>query len=93
MFVSVITEIELLSYPLLSNDENDRIRAFLDDIAIAGINNEIVTATISLRRKFRLRLPDAVIAGTALALNAVLLPNDSRLKVIEDIDVRALSLR
>ncbi|MFH7026907.1 MAG: type II toxin-antitoxin system VapC family toxin [Heteroscytonema crispum UTEX LB 1556] len=78
-FVSVITEIELLSYPSLSSDEETQIIEFLNKISIVGIDSNIKNLTIALRKQYRLRLPDAIIAATAQSLNATLFTNDVRL--------------
>ncbi|HEY9711458.1 MAG TPA: type II toxin-antitoxin system VapC family toxin, partial [Oculatellaceae cyanobacterium] len=64
-FVSVITEIELLSYPSLSPDEEVQICDFLSKITVVGIESNIKDLAIALRKQYRLRLPDAIIAATA----------------------------
>lgn len=77
--VSVITEIELLSYPLLKPDHEAEICDFLADITIVDLSHEIKHRAIALRRQYKLKLPDAVIAATTSCLNAKLLTNDSKL--------------
>ena len=57
-FVSVITEIELLSYPSLTEDEEQKIQTFLEDIVLIELSRDIRSATIDLRRKTGLKLPD-----------------------------------
>ncbi len=78
-FVSIITEIELLSYPSLSPNEEVQIRDFLSKITVFGIESNIKELAIALRKQYRLRLPDAIIAATAQSLNATLFTNDVRL--------------
>jgi predicted nucleic acid-binding protein len=63
--VSIITEIELLSYTSLSPAEEQQIRSFLAQIAIVRIDDAIKNMTITLRKQHRLKLPDAIIAATA----------------------------
>ena len=46
-----------------------------------------------LRRAHRLRLPDAIIAASALAHHATLLPNDQRLLAIPGLQSESLELR
>jgi predicted nucleic acid-binding protein len=65
--VSVITELELLAYPDISPEEEVEIRSFLNDVQIEGLTDSIKSSAIDLRRRFRLRLPDAIIAATALS--------------------------
>ncbi len=47
---------------------------------------------MDLRKRFGLKLPDAIVAATALALEATLLTNDQRLLVLAD-DVPTQTLR
>ncbi len=77
--VSVITQIELLSYPLLSPDEERQVLEFLTTVVVIELTAEIRDAAIQLRRDYRLKLPDAIIAGTAMSRGVVLLTNDRRL--------------
>ncbi|NOQ35294.1 MAG: PIN domain-containing protein [Methylococcaceae bacterium] len=91
-YISVITEIELLSYPLLSLEDEAEINDFLTDVTIIELTTEIKQATIKLRRKNRLKLPDAMIVATASHLKAELLTNDIKLLKIPDLPIRALQL-
>jgi predicted nucleic acid-binding protein len=90
--VSIITEIELLSYPTLTADEEQRVVEFLATVTIIGLTPVVRDAAIRLRRDHRLRVPDAIIAGTALALDAELLTNDARLARVPGIRCRRLRL-
>lgn len=90
---SVITEIELLSYPSLSQMEEERAVAFLSSVTIVGLTPDIRDAAIRLRRDHRLKLPDAIIAATALVLDAELLTNDARLLRVPELRTRQMRLR
>ncbi len=91
-FVSVITEIELLSYPSISADEETQIRNFLTKITVVAIEANIKELTIGLRKKYRLRLPDAIIAATAQSLNATLLTNDVTLAKLTEITTQSVQI-
>ena len=91
-FVSVITEIELLSYPSLSSDEETQIIEFLNKISIVGIDSNIKNLTIALRKQYRLRLPDAIIAATAQSLNATLFTNDVSLNNVTQINTQIVQI-
>ena len=78
-FISVVTELELLSYRDLEAGEERRIRAFLADIPVIDLTPEIKQATISIRRQHRLKLADAIIVATAIVLDAGLITNDAQL--------------
>ena len=90
---SIITEIELLSYPNLSNAEEQQIRNFLSQLLIIGIDESIKSRAIALRKQHRLKLPDAIISATALSLNALLLTNDLKLSSITTIQTQSLSIQ
>ncbi|GHV70844.1 hypothetical protein AGMMS49928_20190 [Spirochaetia bacterium] len=78
--ISVITQIELLGYPGITEEADELIRSFLDDIPIVSLDMPIVETTIQIRRdKPRLKLPDAIIAATAVVLDATLVTNDNDL--------------
>lgn len=74
--VSVISKIELLSYPDLSKSEKNSIRRLLSQLLVVPISDDIVDGAIKLRRSQRLKLADAIIAATAIARKAELWTND-----------------
>ncbi len=92
-YVSVITEMELLSYPLLKSDEEVEIHNFLSDVTIVDLNQAIKQSAITLRRQYRIKLPDAVIAATAQYLNAELFTNDLKMLGIPLLSAKALTLK
>lgn len=91
-FLSVISELELLAYPDLSPSDETHIKAFLQDITIVELNSTVKSHAIDLRKRYRLKLPDALIVATALAFNAVLLTNDQRLLTLAATPVQMLEL-
>ncbi|MFB2894495.1 type II toxin-antitoxin system VapC family toxin [Aerosakkonemataceae cyanobacterium BLCC-F50] len=91
-FISVITEIELLSYPSLTADEELQIGDFLTKITVVGLEGNIKELAIAFRKNYSLRLADAIIAATAQSLNAVLLTNDLRLANLTEITVQSLPI-
>ena len=90
--VSVVTEMELLSYPSLDNESEKQIREFLNDVAVIGLTQEIVEYAVQLRRREKLRLPDAIVAATALVFNAELLTNDEKLHQVSGLRIRRLKI-
>jgi predicted nucleic acid-binding protein len=63
--ISVITKIEVLSYPF-EKDEEALVLKFLSRFELIYVTDEIIDATILLRRQRKIKTPDAVIAATAL---------------------------
>ena len=91
--VSVITQIELLSYPLLSPDDEQHVLEFLTTVTVIDLSAEIRDAAIRLRRNHRLKLPDSIIAGTAVSLGVVLLTNDRRLARTPDLRCQIVAVK
>lgn len=91
--ISVITEIELLSYPMLKSEDEKQIRQLFNNITIVDLNNTIKESAIYFRRNYRLKLPDALIIATAHFLNARLFTNDIKLLNIKEISVISLALK
>ena len=90
---SVITEIELLSFPALTSAEETLLRATLARVAVYGIDQDIKEEAIRLRRQSRLKLPDAIIAATALCHQAVLVTNDTELQNVPGLKSQSLAVR
>ena len=65
IFISFITELELLSFPRLTDKDEKTIKGLLKNFTILDINPEIKRLTIELRKKSNLKLPDSIIAATA----------------------------
>jgi predicted nucleic acid-binding protein len=76
-YISVITEIEALAKPGMTAEEEVEAKEFLSDCSIVDISPEIKLEAIRIRRGKKLRLPDAIIAATAVCLKAPILSNDS----------------
>ncbi len=92
-YVSVITEMELLSFPGLDPAGQVAIEEFLGAVMVVDLTPEIRRAAITLRRRDRLKLPDAIIAATTQVLQATLLTNDEALLRIEGVPAQSLRLR
>ena len=74
--VSQITRMELLGFPGLTESEEAAIQAFLDSCQTILLDQAIEQQAIRLRRTGMFKLPDAIIAATALILNVRLLTLD-----------------
>lgn len=91
-FISIISQIELLSYPQLSSKDEKQIYAFLNEIEIVDLTNPVRDICIDLRKKKLLKLPDAIIAATALSIDAKLLTNDQAFDRIPNLLKKSLRI-
>jgi len=69
---SIITKIEALGFKEITKDEIKAISKMLDAGELVYIDGDIAKQTISLRQKYRIKTPDAIIAATALINNSEL---------------------
>ena len=85
--LSVINEIELLGF----NGEDTEMRVIEDFTAVTKaypLSDAVVRKTISLRKRRRIKLPDAIIAATALIFDCILVThNTSDFRDIEGLTV------
>ena len=87
VYLSFISELELLSYPGLTKHDEEILVQFISDCIVIDVNKEIKIKTIELRRTYRLKLPDAIIAATASYLKQPIMTADSDFKKIDSIDL------
>ncbi len=92
-FVSAITEIELFSKPGLSSSEEQGIRTLLSGMAIIQLPPDVRDEAARIRIATGLKLPDAIIAATALVLGAELLSNDRQMSRVPNLVVTALAVK
>ncbi len=78
-YASVVTRMELLAFPGITDSETERVRRFLDDLAVMPLDDAVEKTAIALRRTARLKLPDAIIVATAVNLGATLITGDQKL--------------
>lgn len=78
--ISVITQLGFLSNPQLTIKNRSMFDEFIELIEIfpvTGENKELVKQVVSIRKKYKIKLPDAIIAATALVNNATLISADN----------------
>ncbi len=64
--ISAITKIELLGFGFTSDAEQETMEDFVGGSAVIGIDDAIINAAIELRKTRKIKLPDCIIAATAL---------------------------
>ena len=90
--VSVITEMELLSWPSLTAQEEERVNSFLSTVTVCDLTPAIRMQAVRLRRDDRLKLPDAIVCATALEHGVDLWTNDARVAKVRGLACRSVSL-
>jgi predicted nucleic acid-binding protein len=85
--ISFITELEILSFPNLTKDAETQIKGLLNSCTIIESNQEIKALTIELRQKYKLKLPDTIIAASAYFHKLPLLTADQAFKKLEELNI------
>lgn len=85
--ISIVTKIEVLGFKMSKQDAR-LMGDFVDAANVIGLTDAIADKTIELRKNQKIKLPDAVIAATALFHGLVLISrNLSDFKRIADLKV------
>jgi len=74
--VSIITKIELMGFNTNSSHEA-LLKSFLEDSIIINLSDPIVEECISTRKSSKIKLPDAIIAASALTFEYTLLTRNT----------------
>ena len=75
--LSVITKIEILGYKT-KNDDQIILSSFVNDSTVIALQDNIVDYTIELRKEYKIKMPDAIIAATALYLGYTLISRNQK---------------
>ncbi len=71
--ISIINEIELLGFSVVPQS----IRDFVADTVVLPLNQEVTDQTIVIRKSYKIKLPDAIIAATAVTNELTLLTRNT----------------
>lgn len=87
IYISFISEMELLSKRNLTKDQLKAIQVLIDDCIVIDLNQAIKVEAIRIRRETKLKLPDAIIAATAKYLRLPFLTADSDFEGFDEIEI------
>ena len=89
--LSIISKMEVLSLNNISIKEEDLIYLFLDDCKVINLNNSIVETTIILRKNYKIKLPDAIIAATSIYCDVPLITADKGFSKIKELELKIIT--
>ncbi|WP_426327340.1 type II toxin-antitoxin system VapC family toxin [Pedobacter sp. R-06] len=91
--ISAITEIELLCWKSANDNDLLTLRNFIKDSYVYELDQDVKDQTAEIRKHYNLKLPDAIIAATAIVNKLTLITRNtkdfdrlSRLKVSNPYD-------
>jgi len=76
--ICVISQMEILGFKFATQEEDLIAQDFVDDSMIFGITDPVVQKTIALRKVHKIKLPDAIIAATAITHDLTLISRNDR---------------
>ena len=71
--ISVISKIELMGWRDGSSNQLQNVTDFIQDTEVFPLTDAVVDKTIEIRRTQKIKLPDAIIAATAILYNFTLI--------------------
>lgn len=85
---SAITRLELFGYPKLSAEEEKALSTVIAELAEVAVSSRTIDEAIQLRKHTRIKVPDAIIAATAIEYKATLVTrNEDDFKNIQRLAV------
>jgi predicted nucleic acid-binding protein len=88
--ISVISQIEFLSFSGLTQSDRQLFQQFLQQVEIVGLtagDAVLIEKIIEIRQQYRLKLPDAIIAAIAIEQSANLVTADQEFAKVASLTV------
>ena len=86
--LSVVSRIELLVWSKASTQQLAILNSFIEASIVYNLEESIILKTIEIRKEHRLKLPDAIIAATALVYDLTLITrNTADFKIIPNLKI------
>ncbi|MDR2840670.1 MAG: type II toxin-antitoxin system VapC family toxin [Paludibacter sp.] len=85
--ISVITVIEALSWRSSDRKKEAIVKMFVDDANVLTLSPDIVSRCVAIRRSQKIKIPDAIIAATAIVHGFTLITSDSDFKNIQELKI------
>lgn len=91
IYISTITEIELFPFSGLTDNEAAAIEGLLQTVSIIPIDSNLALMAARVRSVYHLRVPDSVIAATALFTGTKLVTRITRdFKRVNGLEIEAI---
>jgi hypothetical protein len=92
VYISAITELEFYRKPILTSKEIKIIDTLIESCYIVDLTQPIKQLVKQLSRKYKLKLPDVIIAASALYSDIPLVTFDNDFSDIEELNLVLLKL-
>ena len=91
-FISDITEMEMLGIKNISENVLEIRRALLSNCYLVHFNSEIKQITIRIKQRIQVKLPDAIVAASAIYVDMPLITADKSFKRIQGLNLMLLTI-
>jgi|SRR3989338_8890112 len=85
VFISSVSIAELFSLERLTEADIKCIKSFIENFISVPFDNELAEPVAALRRLYRLTIPDAAIAATALIRHSPLITRDRGFRKVKEL--------
>ena len=85
--LSVITKIEALSWRNTDIAKENIVHIFVDFSNVIALSDVIIDECIAIRRNYKIKTPDAIIAATAIVNDLTLLTSDADFNRISNLRI------
>ena len=90
--ISYITEMEVLGKYQISESEKQIIENALEQCYIFGMNAQIKQHAINIKQQIKMKLPDAIVAATAIKNNIPLVTADKDFRKVPGLDLALVDI-
>jgi hypothetical protein len=73
IFISIITKVEVLAYPEITPGEEKTFLEMMKNMILIEFDDKLTNFVVNIRKKHKIKLPDAIIAATSLYTNSTLI--------------------
>ncbi len=81
--ISILSQIEFLAFPNITKQDRQTSQRFSERVDVVGLDRAepaLIDRIVDLRQQYRVKLPDAIIAATAVERSATLITDEGQLR-------------
>jgi predicted nucleic acid-binding protein len=87
-YISVINKIELLGFADITENEELKFQELINASDVLNLDEDIISRTIKIRKTYKIKIPDAIIAATALANQLTIITRNTKdFEKIQELEV------
>jgi len=77
-YISIINKIELLGFAGITENEELKFQELINAADVLDLDEDIVNSTIEIRKQYKTKLPDAIIAATDLVNKLTIITRNTK---------------